>query len=307
MALQPLDHLPTPAWPVALQQHPLFAKALRHLGIEHRVIGWSNRVSDGAVLLMRRRFGPFGIDVASRPHLPPGVASELARMTRRWGTGLAITPETATPAMGALPVATPAHVAEWDLTHTSQVRRKGLSGPWRTALHKAEGSDVKVMHLTPDRSDLLETLARDARQQRRKGFRALPSHFTLAMGTVEPTALVLFQAQCADRVVAEALVVKHGAAASYHVGWTSPEGRKLQAMNLVLWTAANALADRGIERFDLGLLATDRAPGLARFKIGTGAQVRTLGATLFFGPCTGFLSRYAASSGPAAKAPRRSA
>ncbi|MEL7461399.1 MAG: hypothetical protein AAGJ39_10610, partial [Pseudomonadota bacterium] len=54
MSLRPLDHLPTPSWPVALQQHPVFAAALAHLGVEHRCLGWSDRVNEGAVLVMQR-------------------------------------------------------------------------------------------------------------------------------------------------------------------------------------------------------------------------------------------------------------
>ncbi|MEL7107084.1 MAG: GNAT family N-acetyltransferase [Pseudomonadota bacterium] len=293
MSLRPLDHLPTPSWPVALQQHPVFAAALAHLGVEHRCLGWSDRVNEGAVLVMQRRFGPIRLGVASRAHLTPQVASDLAhRFTGAFGA-LAITPETHTHLAGALPVATPAHVAEWDLTQSQAARRAAVSGAFRTALRKAESGRLKTRTFAPSRDTLLTTLARDAAQQRRKGFRALPAHLVLAIHAARPEALLVFQAHQKGEVLAEVLTILHAPAATYHLGWTSPRGRDAQATNLLLWTAANMLADRGVERFDLGLVATDRSPGLARFKIATGARVRPLGPTLFFGPLTGLLSRFA--------------
>lgn len=293
MSLRPLAHLPTPPWPVALQQHPVFAAALSHLAIEHRFLGWSDPVNEGAVLVMRRQFGPFKLDVASRAHLPQLAAQDLAH----WRTGglsaLAITLETDTKIAGSVPVATPAHVAEWDLTQALNARRAALSGAFRTALRKAESGTIKTRAFVPSRDSLLTTLARDAAQQRKKGFRALPAHLVLACHAVKPAALLLFQAYQKQNVLAEVLVILHAPAATYHLGWTSPEGRNAQATNLLLWQAANMLADRGVERFDLGLVATDRSPGLARFKLSTGARVRPLGPTLFFGPLTGVLSRFA--------------
>lgn len=293
MSLRPLAHLPTPTWPVALQQHPVFAAALGHLGIEHHYLGWSDPVNEGAVLVMRRRFGPFRLDVASRAHLPQMAVQDLAD----WRTGglgaFAVTPETDTRISGSVPVATPAHVAEWDLTQSRNARRAALSGAFRTALRKAESGTVKTRAFVPSRDTLLTTLARDAAQQRKKGYRALPAHLVLACHAVKPAALLVFQAYRKHTILAEVLVIMHAPAATYHLGWTSPEGRDAQATNLLLWQAANMLAERGVERFDLGLVATDRSPGLARFKLSTGARVRSLGPTLFIGPLTGVLSRFA--------------
>lgn len=300
MALYPLDRLPTPKWPVAFQQHPVFLAALAHLGVAHRIVGWSDRLSEGSVLLMQRSFGPFVMEVASRAHVPATVAREMARNAPSWFGALALTPETHTEPAGALRVFTPAHVAEWDLTTTVNARRGAMSGAFRTALRKSARAGFETHVFAPDRSALLATLSRDAREQRASGFRALPATLILACHAVDPASLLLFQAQRAGTVLAEALVILHPPAASYHLSWTSAEGRKAQAMNQLLWTAAQTLADRGIERFDLGLVATDRAPGLARFKLSTGARVRPLGPTLFYGPLTGALSHFTGSKAHAA-------
>ena len=47
----------------------------------------------------------------------------------------------------------------------------------------------------------------------------------------------------------------------------------------LLLRAAEALWAEGVRWLDLGSLDSERAPGLARFKLGTGAELRPLGAT----------------------------
>ena len=48
---------------------------------------------------------------------------------------------------------------------------------------------------------------------------------------------------------------------------------------LLLLRAAEALGAEGVRWLDLGSVDSERAPGLARFKLGTGAELRPLGAT----------------------------
>ena len=75
------------------------------------------------------------------------------------------------------------------------------------------------------------------------------------------------------------LFLKHGTGATYHVGWTSDAGRKASAHNLILATAATRLAETGVTRLDLGTIDTENAPGLARFKLGSGAKPARTGGT----------------------------
>lgn len=287
MALMALDRLSEPSWPVAFQQHPVFAAALSRLGVAHRALGWSAGGVSGEVLLMARRLGPLAVEVGSRVNLPASVAADLAREGRC--RLVALTPETAMDPPGWVPVMSPAHVAEWDLTGRAGAREAALSGAWRTALRKARRAGLSVERLRPDAARLGTVLARDLDQQRRKGYRALPGALVMAC---PPGVTELYRAHLGGRSLAEALVLRHAPSATYHLGWSSDEGRAGQAMNLLLWEAASGLAAEGFERFDLGLVATDRAPGLARFKIGTGARVRPLGATVLHGPLTGAVSRW---------------
>ncbi len=298
MDIRALDHLSPPRWPVALQQHPLFARALQGLGIGNRALAWSDGITSGEVLLMQKTFGPLVFELASRAHLTASAAEAIAAHgPQRWPL-LAVTPEVSLPVRGALPVFSATHVAEWDLTRSHKARQAGLTGPWRTALKKASRGKLKVSRTLPNASVLADLFVRDRAQQSNKAYRALPPTLILAIHQAMPSALQLWQARLSGDLVAEALIVVHAPAATYQIGWSSEAGRDAQAMNLILWRASETLADIGIERFDLGQIATDRAPGLARFKLGTGAEARPLGPTLFFGPLTGVLGnlRRSASS-----------
>ncbi|MEY8843073.1 GNAT family N-acetyltransferase, partial [Cribrihabitans sp. XS_ASV171] len=80
------------------------------------------------------------------------------------------------------------------------------------------------------------------------------------------------------------LILIHGQSATYHVAHTTQQGRATSAHNLLLWEAATWLAARGLTRLDLGPVETEHSPGLARFKLGTGARARALGGTWLLWP-----------------------
>lgn len=82
-----------------------------------------------------------------------------------------------------------------------------------------------------------------------------------------------------DQVLAGVFFVLHGAAATYQVGWTSPQGRACHAHNLLLWRALPALSDLSIRHLDLGGLDWDKAPGVAHFKTGLGGEAFSLPGT----------------------------
>lgn len=73
--------------------------------------------------------------------------------------------------------------------------------------------------------------------------------------------------------------VVHGQSATYHLGWASQASKAVGVHGLMLMRAAEALRAEGVRWLDLGSVDTEAAPGLARFKLGTGAELRRLGAT----------------------------
>ncbi len=85
--------------------------------------------------------------------------------------------------------------------------------------------------------------------------------------------------------VAGIMILRHGISATYEVGYVAPRGRELRATHLLLWHAVEALIRKRVRWLDLGGIATDRSPGIARFKLGMGGTVATLpGTFLVRGP-----------------------
>ena len=69
-------------------------------------------------------------------------------------------------------------------------------------------------------------------------------------------------------MVAGVLVARHGLAATYLIGWSGPEGREVNAANLLLWNAMLGEKWRGARWFDLGGIDRKHNPGVAAFKAG---------------------------------------
>ena len=84
---------------------------------------------------------------------------------------------------------------------------------------------------------------------------------------------MVFRADLGRDQAAAMLFLTHGAMATYHIGWSSDEGRKLGAHNLILWNAMLALKAKGITSLDLGGVNTGSGAGIARFKLGTGGEL----------------------------------
>ncbi|HOA95252.1 MAG TPA: GNAT family N-acetyltransferase [Quisquiliibacterium sp.] len=169
-----------------------------------------------------------------------------------------------------------------DLTRPLDQLRADLTGNWRNRLASAERSALKVQRGGTKPAQYGWLLEREAAQRDRKTYRGLPLAFVAAYQAACPdpaAALLHLRADLGRDAQAGMLFLVHGDAATYHVGWSSEEGRRLGAHNLLLWHAIGALRERGLRRLDLGGVDTERGAGIARFKIGTGGAVVTLAGT----------------------------
>lgn len=243
-----------------LSQHPYHVEALQKIGADAQLIA-----QDGAQLVtLRRRLPGLGvISMASREPLWPQGARELLRKVRLVnadGGGLR--------SLGFVQLMTPATVAELDITGDWLSRARGK---WRNRLTRAKPLRIKSHALGPGDAWLLE---RCAEQARARGYRDLPAAYALAF----PSARV-FEARLGSTVIAAMVMLIHAPVATYHLGWCGEDGRARDAHRQVLAHAVQWLSDAGITRVDLGTVDTDAAPGLARFKLGTGARAVRLGGT----------------------------
>lgn len=168
-----------------------------------------------------------------------------------------------------------------DLTREGECLRAGMHGKWRNRLRAAEKSTLNVRRSGSKPAQYKWLLAKEEEQRSRKHYGALPvclvEAFQTSKGTKE--SVRIWSAEFEDRTVGAMMFLLHGQGATYHIGWLDPDGRRLGAHNLILWHAMTHLKKNGITTLDLGGIDTERAPGLARFKLGTGGAPTTLCGT----------------------------
>ncbi|WP_347310125.1 GNAT family N-acetyltransferase [Defluviimonas sp. SAOS-178_SWC] len=268
-----------------LQQSRGYAAALRRLGGTTRrvqILRGSDPV--GFARIVSRRFGPLRLSLLLRgpvwtADVTPDEKLEALRVLARSASPLVVMPEDGGGGWGFVPIVTPRHVALLDLSPDVERLRAGLRGKWRNRLVRAEAAGLRVHLGHPDPAPVARLLTLDAGQQKARGYRALPARFTHAWLAGDPGHALLVEARRGGEVIAAMLFLLHRPWATYHIGWAGPEGRRQNAHNLLLWQAVLRLKADGYRMLDLGDVNTEGAPGLARYKVGTGAEVVALGAT----------------------------
>jgi hypothetical protein len=237
--------------------------------VERRILG---RLPVGFLLR-----GPVWLDAVA------GAADEAALLTAiraRLGRSVLVwAPER--PAMRlSRPVITGYGTAWLDLAREPDALRRGLAADWRGGLKQAEAGPLTVRRLA-SATAIAWLLERNEAHRREVGYHGPGRRFLKRLAREAQTAgeLALFLAFERAEPVAGVMLVRHGATATYEVGHTTPRGRELRATHLLLWRAALALRDEGVRWLDLGGIATDRSPGIARFKLGLGGEVAVLPGT----------------------------
>jgi len=161
-----------------------------------------------------------------------------------------------------------------DLTEAEPQRRARMRQTARHMLQRAERAGLEIEIDRHGKATLPWLLQRYDIEKKLKGFRGpslpLALHLmTSARGKGE--ALVLLASLGGERL-AGIYVLRHGDTATYLIGWTGAEGRRLGATHLLLWRAMDTLAAEGVRRFDLGGINPEAAPGLTLFKRGFGGR-----------------------------------
>ncbi len=166
-----------------------------------------------------------------------------------------------------------------DLAQSEAALRSGLHVKWRNALKAAERQRLKVKTDHGGRR-LAESLAHYDRVRRGKRFAGPGGAFIAALAEAGQRGREVLHlgAEAGGELRAGIVLVRHGAAATYYAGWTSPEGRRDKAHNLLLWRGLLALKQDGTRWLDLGGVSPT-APGVARFKLGLGGELFTLVGT----------------------------
>ncbi len=240
---------------------------------ERRLVG---RV--GAAFLLR---GPVWLSGFPGPGHEPAM---LAAIKSRLRLGLVVwAPEVDSP-WARRPVVTGYGTSWLDLGQGVETVRQRLAGDWRGRLRQAEAGPLTVRQLASAHA-MTWLLDRNEAYRRQVGYRGPSRRFLgqLAQSALAARELLLLLAFERAEPVAGVMILRHGAAATYEVGYVSPRGRELRATHLLLWHAVEALSREQVRWLDLGGIATDRSPGIARFKLGMGGTVDVLPGTFLVG------------------------
>ena len=172
-----------------------------------------------------------------------------------------------------------------DLTVAPDALRAGLNGKWRNRLVAAERSDIAFTTNGAKPGQYQWLLDAENAQRKSRGYKSLPTALMAQWQEAKASArsgdkrggVVVYRADAGagrDREpVAAMLFLLHGSMATYHIGWTSDQGRRNHAHTLILWNAMLDLKARGIRALDLGGVNTASGAGIARFKLGAGGTV----------------------------------
>lgn len=244
-----------------LQQSEEFARTLAALGVP---------LQSTAPVVIERRFGPLGrISFASRL-----AASQIERPPRI--VNLEYPEDARMRQLGYRQIITPAHVAEWDLTRPD--RAAGMTGKWRNQLRKGLSENLSLREIPWSGEDHW-LFHKAAILGKTRKFRTYSTNLLSAFAKANPGRAWIFEARMNGVPAAACLVLRHGRVATYQTAWAGNLGYRTNATRVLLDRAAKRLTDWGHQRFDLGTVETEHAPGLARFKLGTGAKCRALGGT----------------------------
>ncbi len=162
------------------------------------------------------------------------------------------------------------------LTPDVAVLRQHLAGKWRNLLVKGERLGVVVQAgVTAGRWQQLQTHYQDF--QRERGFAGIsPKLLDQLIQQQGPLWRIhLLSAHLpTDLSVPVGLLVAihHGETATYLIGLTTGDGRRLQANYLLLWQAILLAKAEGLSWFDLGGVTAETPEGIRHFKSGLGGK-----------------------------------
>ncbi|MBS4046743.1 MAG: peptidoglycan bridge formation glycyltransferase FemA/FemB family protein [Alphaproteobacteria bacterium] len=194
--------------------------------------------------------------------------------------------------LGLRPMMTGYSSIRCDLRPPPDKLRSQLDGKWRNTLKAAEKSALlmetaSIAAGTWNDEAFSALLGEHAQHRLEEGFGGPDARFYAAYAeaakVIRPDGedALLFWAHAGThqgrvRPIAGILVLRHGHAATYAMGWSNEAGRLVKAHYRLLWQAVLSLRELGVTDFDLGGVDTQRGAGVARFKLGLNGAVFTL-------------------------------
>lgn len=177
------------------------------------------------------------------------------------------------------------HTALIDLHQDEEALRAAMSQKWRNRLRAAEKQNIRISTIGRRPNQYEWLLAHEREQRKRNRYMAMSTDFvSVFQKNAGKHSLLMLQAEHEKERIGGLMFLRHGANATYHIGWTSDAGKSLNVNNLMLWEAMRRLKEDGVHTLDLGGIDTNYTPGLARFKLGAGGRLHSQCGTYCFEP-----------------------
>jgi len=284
----------------ALQQDWSYGEAIREQGHEVRraVLLRGGRIAAVAQLAQRRIAGPLRMALLMRGPVWIEQADPLAERgyidqlrSKMAGAVLMWTPDSAAaedrPAAtrcGHHRVLTGYSTVMLDLSRGPRTLFAAAHGKWRNLVRAGMRAPLEVV-TSPGRRMCEWLISANESYRRQVGYAGPTPDFVRTYGNnAGPANRHVLIATEGQQPVAGIMLHVHGRSATYYVGCTSPRGRQLRAHHLLLWRGIELMCDLGARVLDLGGIDTQAAPGIARFKLGTGGRPVTLPGTYLVPP-----------------------
>lgn len=170
----------------------------------------------------------------------------------------------------------PGYQTAWiDLRQDAETLKSDLRKNWRNTLSKAQRSGLSI-DWTSDPNIFSELLTNYQSDQRKKGYDGPSIRLLQSLAACFENDIVIGRAHHKGQLVANILMICHGRSATYQLGWSSDDGRKAGAHNLLLWHSIDYLKTRQIDFLDLGGMNDETAKNVKTFKEGMGGNIVTL-------------------------------
>jgi hypothetical protein len=138
-----------------------------------------------------------------------------------------------------------------ELVRDNAESRAALHRRWRRKLQRAEKRPIHIIENPRPADQKHPLLSKRARRMARRF-----GNWTMDPEPAHPVppsrGAIWVRAGYRDKVVAHMLFVYGNDRAHYRIGYTRPEGIRVNANHLVLWRATRYLAARGVRTVDLG-------------------------------------------------------
>ena len=145
--------------------------------------------------------------------------------------------------------------------------RSKFDSKWRNMLVKSEKQDIQIE--SSSSKDFVYWLSEIHEKNMLKNkFNGISKKMLQSISNENDldNPIVVYKACKNNNVIGSICIINHGQYATYLIGWTNNEGRKLNANYLLLWEAIKDLKYQSKLGFDLGGIDKELTPNITSFK-----------------------------------------